>query len=442
MSALHGRGAVSADLAAKVADYVSRRLAEPPLTGRAGALVDGSISRAGLGETEAWRLFAERVAPTNLGLDSERFLAFVPATPSAAAVWMDAVVGACSFSAESWLESRGAVAAENETLRWLADLAGMPAGAGGCFVSGGSLGNLSALAVAREVGAGRRAVLVGDTAHASVDNSLRVLGLSAVVVTTDRRGRLSADAARHASAGRTDIAAICAAAGSTNAGVVDELNGLADLAAELGAWMHVDGAYGGPAMLLPEKRPLFHGIERADSLVIDPHKWLFAPLGCGALLYRRPERAVAVHRQVGPYIDVLHGDDAEWNPSDYAFQLTRRANGLPLWFSLVVHGVDAYADAVRAGVALAEAAAARLAAVPGVDLVMPPELSVVLFRRAGWGANEWRAWADRLLDDEVAFVAPTSWRGEPVGRLVFLHPDTPRSVIDQIAASLADDGVG
>ncbi|MEX1105928.1 MAG: aspartate aminotransferase family protein, partial [Ilumatobacteraceae bacterium] len=140
----------------------------------------------------------------------------------------------------------------------------------------------------------------------------------------------------------------------------------------------------------------------------------------------------------GPYIDVLHGDEPLWNPSDYGYQLTRRASGLPLWFALAVHGTEAHVAAVRAGVDLAVAAARRLEQEPGVSLVMEPSLSVVLFRREGWDARRWAVWADGLLADGVAFVAPTTWKGEPVGRLVFLHPHTPPSVIDEIAIRLRD----
>jgi glutamate/tyrosine decarboxylase-like PLP-dependent enzyme len=137
---------------------------------------------------------------------------------------------------------------------------------------------------------------------------------------------------------------------------------------------------------------------------------------------------------------VFHDDGAGWNPSDYGVQLTRRATGLPLWFSLVVHGVDAYAAAVEAGVVMARRAAARLAEIDGVSLVMEPQLGVVLLRREGWGGDEWRRWATRLLDDGVAFVAPTTVGGEVVGRLVFLHPDTPFSLVEEIAASLRPSG--
>lgn len=376
--------------------------------------------------------------PATVGLDSERFLAFVPMAPTAASVWMDAVVGATSFSAESWLEAAGVVAAENDVLRWLAGLAGLPAGAGGCFMSGGSIGNLSALAVAREQMPVGRVVAVADTAHASVHNALHLLGLPVLVVPTGASGRLTGALVRGVAgvAGAARVGVIVAAAGSTNSGTIDDLASLADASDELGAWLHVDAAYGGAALLLPELRDRFAGIERADSLIIDPHKWLFSTSGSCALLFRDPRRAAAVHTQHGPYLDVLRVGET-WNPSDYGFQLTRRATGMPLWFSLAVNGTDRYTAAVRKGVQLAGYAADQLAARrPVVELVAPPELSVVLFRRHGWGAAEWARWAADLLERGVAFVAPSTWRGEPVGRLVFLHPRTTDAIVDEVVASL------
>ena len=440
---LHGPGAFPTEVASQITAFVERRtefvpLGQAPPPSEMVPLLDGSITAAGLGAGVAWQRFVERIVPNTVGLNSERFLAFIPAAPSAASVWMDAAVGAATFSGEAWLEAAGVVAAENQVLRWFADLAGFPESAGGCFVSGGSIGNLSALAVARDRAGGRPTAAVSDTAHASVGNSLRLLGLETLVVPTGDDGRFTGDALRDAADGRTDVGIIVASAGSTNAGVVDDLSGLADVADELGAWLHVDGAYGAAALLLPEQRHRFVGIERADSLIVDPHKWLFAPLGSCALVYRDPVRAAAVHTQHGPYIDVLHGDEPLWNPSDYALQLTRRASGIPLWFSLTTHGVDAHAEAVRSGMTLAARAAEILAAVPGVSLVMEPELSVVLFRRDGWDSARWAAWADSLFVDGVAFVAPSRWKGEAVGRLVFLHPATPVSLIDEIAHRLED----
>jgi aromatic-L-amino-acid decarboxylase len=440
---LHGPDAAIDGLAAAVGAFIADRLRhEPPLGRRGspelmGSALQGAITEAGIGAAAAWELFADRVVPNTIAIDSTRFLAFIPMSPSAASVWMDAAMAAASFSAESWLEAAGAVAAEVQVLELLADAAGMPAGAGGCFMSGGSVGNLSALAVGRAGAGGRRGVAVADTAHASVRNAIALLGLEAVVIATGAKARLTGAAVRAAIGARTDVGIVVASAGSTNAGIIDDLAGTADVADELGAWLHVDGAYGAAAMLLPEMRAAFAGIERADSLIVDPHKWLFAPAGSCALLYRRPQLAAAVHTQRGPYIDVLHAEGETFNPCDLGYQLTRRPSGLPLWFALAVHGLEAHRQAIRAGISLAAEAADRLGALPGVEVVMRPQLGVVLFRRVGWGKARWQVWATQLLDAGTAFVAPTTFRGEPVGRLVFMHPLTSRSLIDELAASLA-----
>jgi len=438
---IHGSNAPIGDLSERAAAFINARFSDAPLGRCATAAemaeaLDGAITPAGAGLDDAWRLMTNVVLANTIGIDSERFLAFIPISPAPAAVWADAIVGATSVPAESWLEASGAVAAENQALRWIADLAGLPDPAGGCFMSGGSIGNLSAIAVARDQRPSRRTVAIADTAHASIRNTLHLLGLTALVVATDADGRMTGDALRAALVGRDDVAIVVASAGSTNAGVIDDLDGVADVAAEIDAWFHVDAAYGGAALLLAEMRASFAGIERADSLIVDPHKWLFAPSGSCALIFRDPTLAAAVHTQHGPYIDVFREQGDEWNPSDFGFQLTRRAAGLPLWFALVLHGTDAFADAVRRGVMLARHAASLLAGVAGVTVIAEPDLSVVLFRRRGWNAADWSAWARRLLADGTAFVAPTTWRGETVGRLVFMHPLTPESLIDEIAETL------
>jgi glutamate/tyrosine decarboxylase-like PLP-dependent enzyme len=442
---LHGAVGDAGDLHQRAVAWIRDRIADVPL-GVIGdkAMLDrelaGSITDAGLGVDGAWAQFTGVVAPNNIGLDSERFLAFIPVSPSAAGIWMDAIVGTANFSAESWLEGAGAVAAENRVIDLLARAAGLPAEAAGCFMSGGSIGNLSALAVAREQSPTKRVVIVAETAHASIDNALRLLGMQSLVVATGPDCRLTGAAIRAMLAERgvvDDIAAIVAAGGSTNAGIIDDLAGCADIAAEVGAWFHVDGAYGLAAMLLPELRSQFDGIERADSFIVDPHKWLFAPAGSCALVYRRPWLARAVHTQHGPYIDVLRTDDDAYNPCDLGYQLTRRASGLPIWFALALHGVDAHRREVRHGITMARRMADALEACPTTSLVLQPQLGVVLFRRDGWARDEWARWAQRLLEAKVAFVAPTTYRGEPVGRLVFMHPRTPDSIVDEIIATLA-----
>ena len=445
---LHGPGAQVGDLPERARRLIDARLANTEL-GRTTTpakllpLFQGAITGEGLGVAAAWDRFETAVAAHTVALDGPRYLAFIPMSPAAAAIWMDAVVGATSFSAESWLEASGAVAAENQALDWIRQLAGMPEGAGGAFCSGGSIGNLSAIAVARDVAVARdpvrRLCAVADTAHASVANSLRLLGMEALVVPTGADGRFGGDALATALAGSgrgRELALVVASAGSTNAGVVDDLRGLADVAHADGGWLHVDGAYGAAALVLDERRDLFDGLGDADSFIVDPHKWLFCTAGTCAVLYRDPHLAAVTHTQHGPYIDVIHAGDGAWNPSDYVYQLTRRPSGLPFWFTLVVHGTDAMTEAVRASMTTTAYALAQLRAIAGIEVLMEPELTVLLFRKAGWDRARWQAWAEDLLERGVAFVAPTTWKGETVGRLVFLHPLTTTDIVDEVLATL------
>ena len=157
--------------------------------------------------------------------------------------------------------------------------------------------------------------------------------------------------------------------GTTNAGIVDDLAGVGALARERGWWFHVDGAYGGSGIFARSLRPKYAGLEHADSFILDPHKWLFTPFDCCALLYREPPLARATHTQDASYLDVIHTAEGEWNPSDYAYHLTRRARGLPLWFSLAVYGLEAYRSAIEVAVTLARETAALIKESPaaGID---------------------------------------------------------------------------
>jgi aromatic-L-amino-acid/L-tryptophan decarboxylase len=394
-------------------------------------------------------VYAAFLAPAVISADSPRFLGFIPAAPTKASLLFDMLISCASIQGISWLEAAGAIHAENQVLRVIADRAGLPAGAGGCFVSGGSAANLSAIAVARET-AKRRSdrpgqrwrALVSSDAHSSIHNTLQLLEMDALVVPTAAH-RLTGEAARAAIAADGDpasLAVVVATSGTTNAGIIDDLDGLAAVAREHGLWFHVDGAYGGAGLFAPSVRAAYAGVEHADSFVVDPHKWLFAPFDCAALLYRDPALARSVHTQDAGYLDVIHEQPGEWNPTDYAYHLTRRARGLPLWFSLCVYGVRAYSAAIETAIGLARQAAAEIAARDYLDLVREPSLSVVLFRRRGWAPADYSRWADALLTDQVAFMPPTTWEGETVARFAFLHPQTPmdlvRQILDRMAAAL------
>ena len=419
-----------------------------------------TITADGLGGLEALRIFAEVLAPACISVDHPRFLSFVPAAPTEAAMLFDLVVGASSVYAGSWLEGAGAIHAENEALRWIADLAGMPASAGGVFVSGGTAGNLSALIAARwrwrhRAGGAhdrtRGLIVASAGAHSSILQAARAMDADVVAVPADRSGRLVGATLRATvdaldDADRERLFAVVATSGTTNAGVIDDLVGAADVADDLGTWFHVDGAYGGAALAAPSVRDRFTGIERADSFIVDPHKWLFAPFDSCALLYRDPGVARAAHTQHAEYLDVLHdASDEPWNASDYAHHLSRRARGLPLWFSLATYGTDAYTTAVETTLSTTGLAARLIDECPVTELLMEPELSVLLFRRIGWTAEQYQEWSDAELAAGRSFVVPTTWHGEVALRFCIVNPRTTvddiRAILDTLGDTLGDTSV-
>jgi glutamate/tyrosine decarboxylase-like PLP-dependent enzyme len=451
MQEMHRYTQETEDLARALEDYTRARIAEhPPLGGPASpaellARAGETITPEGIGGERALRVWADILAPATISMDHPAFMAFVPPAPTRASVLFDAALSASSTYGGSWLEGAGAVWAENQTLRWLADLVGLPPTAGGCFVTGGTTGNLSALVAARHHAASHRAVrparwtvAATETAHASVASAARVMDAGLIEVPHDERGRLTGDRLAETLNG-TDVDglfAVVASAGSTNAGVVDDLAGVADVCEDRGIWLHVDGAYGGAALLAPSVRDRFRGIDRADSFTVDPHKWLFAPFDACALIYRDPAIARAAHRQEASYLDGLN-EGSDWNASDYAHHLTRRARGLPLWFSVATHGTNAYRDAVEGVLATTREAAQEIRKRTELELLMEPELSVVLFRRRGWRSDDYESWWRRTFEAQIGFVQPTTWMGEKVARLCFVNPlttiDHVRAVLDEMA---------
>ena len=412
--------------------------------GELRAMAGRTVTNAGIGGLEALRVFGDVLAQACISTDNPRFLSFIPAAPTEAAVLFDLVVGASSIYGGSWLEGGGAVFAENEALRYIADLAGLPPAAGGVFVSGGTAGNLSALIAARYRWRARaqgrhdrtRGLILGSRgAHSSIASAARAMDADVVDVPVDSEGRMHGAAMREVVAGLSAddldrLFAIVATSGTTNAGVIDDLAGIADVAHDLAVWLHVDGAYGGAGLAAPSARPHYAGIERCDSFIVDPHKWFFAPFDCCALLYRDPTVAKAAHTQKAEYLDVLQHDDTDWNPSDYAHHLSRRARGLPFWFSLATHGTDAYRDAIEGTLTVTRAAARLIDAAPHLVLIMEPQLSVVLFARTGWTPEEYQAWSDAMLAAGTAFVVPTTWAGQTVLRICIVNPLT---TVDDIA---------
>lgn len=411
------------------------------------ALTGNTITPEGLGGHAAMELFKDVLATSCISTDHPRYLAFIPSAPSEYANLFDLVVGATALYGGSWLEGAGAVFAENQALRWISDLAGLPQTSGGVFVQGGTIGNLSALVAARDHFRERRqdvvrwVVAASSEAHSSIRAAANVMDIGILLIDPDEMGSLqgievaNAVDAYHLENPTHQIFAIVATAGTTNLGIIDNLSTVGAVARERSIWFHVDGAYGLAALCAPKVRPLFAGVEFADSLIVDPHKWLFAPFDACALIYRNPAIAKKAHVQHAAYLDTLD-DDGEWNPSDYAVHLTRRARGLPFWFSLAAHGTNEYSEAMEETMEMARKAATMIRNHPNLELVAEPTLSVVAFTRKGWNADQYQKWSDKLLSDQIGFVTPSAHKGSPILRFAIVNPWTKESDLEEILATL------
>jgi len=407
------------------------------------------INEVGNSIDKVFDQYKNTIEQSIISADSPRNLSFIPAAPTKASMIFDLVVSAGSLNGISWIEGSGAVWVENQVIRWIADLVGFPEEAGGCFVAGGTNGNLSSLVVAREEHrkkhkdhSKRLAIICSDQTHSSVKSTAKVMDCKVIVVPTNDSFQLTRESIEnelkiHSEKYRElDIFAIVATAGTTNLGVIDDIYGIAEYAKSNNIWLHVDGAYGGAGLLSPKVKDLFRGIEYADSFIVDPHKWLFAPFDCAAVIYRNKHLASEVHSQKASYLDILHDEEAGDNPSDYAFHLTRRARGLPMWFSLSVYGIKAYRQAVESSLNIAIYAADEIKKSSYLTLLIEPSLSVVAFERDNWGWEEYKNWSTEQLKKQVCFVVPSLVRGKPVFRFAFLNPETSKEIVDEILLSL------
>lgn len=402
-------------------------------------LVGETITDTGIGGEKAFQLFREVLVKATVPIDHPRHLAFVPAAPTRAAIMFDLVTAASSIHGAYWMEGAGGIFCENEAMKWLVSLTGLPKPAFGVFTSGGTAANLSALVAAREHWRKdpehqniKGLIITSVGAHSSVKAMAKVVDVDLFLVETEDamsgqalQGVLKTLDAQQ----RMRLFAVVATGGTTNAGIIDDLSGIAEICETEKLWFHVDAAYGGGALAADSVRHLFNGIERADSITIDPHKWLFSPYDCGAVIYRNPEQAKHAHAQEGSYLDIFKDKGAQgFNPSDYQIQLTRRVRGMPLWFSLAMHGTDKYKWAIERGISLANLAGRLIAENPVVELVREPSLSCVLFRRKDWSPEEYRDWTYKNQRKGFALVTPTKWKQggtyETVARFCFINPDT------------------
>jgi len=400
------------------------------------------------------RFLCEQVFTRILKVDHPRFFAFVPSPSNFVAVMADALAAGFNGFVGSWFSGSAMAQLELVTVDWLRQLCGLPEGAGGLFVSGGSMANLTCLAVARHVRLDDRmpgaVVYYSDQTHSSVERALRVLGFGGEQLRRLPSGeafRLDLEGLRRAvvadrAAGRRPFCAV-ANAGTTNTGAVDPLADLAGLCREEDLWLHVDGAYGAAAVLVPEGRQLLEGLEQADSLSLDPHKWLFQPFEIGCALVREEPWLADTFRILPEYLRDVHRSEEEVNFCDRGVQLTRNFRALKLWMSLKTFGLAAFREAIARGMRLGGVAEQRLRECGCFEVVTPGQLGVVTFRYAPPGLAEEQGEAinqqlvGAMLKDGYAVLTSTVLRGRTVLRLCTVNPRTTEEEIAETVRRLA-----
>lgn len=369
-----------------------------------------------------------------------RFFAFIPSPSNFVSVLADALAAGFNPFAGNWLEGSGPAQIELVTIDWLRQMCGMPESAGGLFVSGGSMANLTALVAARYNRLDNRTenavVYFSDQTHSSIEKALRILAFAPEQgrkLPTDDHFRLRLPELRQAlaadrAAGRQPFCVI-ANAGTTNTGAVDTLSEIADFCAAENLWMHVDGAYGAAACLTERGKQLMAGIERADSLSLDPHKWLFQPFEIGCLLLRDASLLKKTFHTMAEYLaDTKRAEEQEISFYDYGVQLTRGFRALKLWLSLKTFGASAFRRAIEHGFELAEYAESVIRQSRRWQIVTPAMMGIVTFRfvPSGNSSEEEINRINRLIveaqmTDGFTFANSTSLRGQVVQRLCTIN---------------------
>ena len=374
------------------------------------------------------------VLPNNLHVDHPRFFAFVPGPNNFVSAMADALAAGFNIFNGTWFGGSAAAALELGVTRWLCRTCGLPNTAGGLFVSGGSVANVTGLMAARHAILQDRVegatIYFSDQTHSSVERALRVIGFLPEQIRklkSDENFRLSIQSVRAAIA--EDRAkglrpfCIVANAGTTNTGAVDPLAELADLAVQEKLWLHVDGAFGAASILSERGRAMLTGLERADSLTLDPHKWLFQSFECGCVLVRDAALLKSAFQIKADYLRDVYREIEEINPCDYGIQLTRSFRSLKVWLSLQTFGLVAFRQAITRGFELAELAERELRARKGWEILSPAQMATVCFR-FGKSDDLQTKLVDELMQDGYALLTSTTLRGAVALRLCTINPRT------------------
>lgn len=422
----------------KVVDMIVERFASQDgdpvtITGRAerlDAVLGGSIPNLPCRADDVLSCIVDDVLRHQQRGDHPRYFARVPGPSSFAGILGDWLATGANSMVASWDGGSGPATIELTVLRWLGELVGLPSQTEGILVSGGSIASLTAFAAAREAH-GLGTVYVTDQTHASLYRALRLLGFSECQlrrVPTDRACRMQSQSLRDAiredvSHGRRPVMVI-ASAGTTNTGAIDPLNTIADICAAHNLWFHVDGAYGAPAAFCESARPRFRGIERADSLVIDPHKWLFQPYDIGCVLISRAGLLEKAFSMTPEYLrDLDNGTSEHVEFRNRGPELTRRARGIKLWTTIRIHGMDHIRAAIQRGMDLAEFAEQLLRSDPDWQIVTPAQLGIVTFRSTTVPFDH-ASRARKLFESGFAVVTSTEVLGQSVLRMCTINPGT------------------
>lgn len=431
-----------------VVDRAMRRNEEPAiLTGEPEDLLarlGGPLPDAPMDPDASLELMAEVALSHQQHGDHPRYFARVPGPASFAAIlgeWMGTGFNTIS---SSWGGGSGPAAVEMVVVDWLSQMLGLPARTEGVLVSGGSIANLTGFAVARsEIGHG--VAYYTDQTHSSLPRDLQQMGCHAGhihKIPSDDTYRMSMDALRaaigHDKAQGLRPMLVIATAGSTNTGAQDPLDQIADICQAENMWMHVDGAYGGPAAMTGQGRAYLKGLDRADSIVLDPHKWFFQPYDVGACLVTRPgalERCYAMHPE---YLKDVQATTGAVNFGNRSLELTRRSRALKLWMSIRTYGAERFRTSVQRGIELAEFAESYLRQKPEMwDIVTPAQIGVVCFALKDWKPGEHAARAKYLSDSGFACVSSTMLKDRSVLRLCTINPLTTEDDIAKTIDMLA-----
>ena len=363
--------------------------------GEDSALYDSPISERSTGPDEALDLLDRGVIQRGVNVGSAGHLAYIPGSNLYASALADYLAAVTNRYSGLYFASPGAVRMERVLLRWMADFLGYPAASAGDLTSGGSIANLVGIVTAREAHGlkardfGRAVVYLSEQTHHAIDKALRIAGLKESIkrmIPLDGRHRMRPEALEEAAEGDAKAGLypwlIAASAGTTDTGAVDPLAELADVARHHGLWLHVDGAYGAPFALTEYGKQMLRGIERSDSVVLDPHKGLFLPFGSGAVLVRDGRHLLEAHHYDASYLqdrDTLASAD-EVSPADLSPELTRPFRALRLWLPLKLAGVAPFRAALEEKLLLARHFHRRMRLEDGFEVGPPPDLSIVTFR--------------------------------------------------------------